>query len=117
MRTAQCVLLLLGSSTIACGGPKAPQTEMASAQSAVRAAEVGGAEEIPKGKLHLKYAREAIAQAAKLMEEKENEEAKRSLQRAQVDAEYALAVAEYEVARTEAKELLEKIEEMMGEVK
>src|SRR5690606_31801014 len=51
--------LLLGLGMLACGGVKAPQTEMATAQSAVRAAEVGGAEEIPKGKLHLKYAREA----------------------------------------------------------
>lgn len=109
--------LLLGLGMLACGGVKAPQTEMATAQSAVRAAEVGGAEEIPKGKLHLKYAREAIQRAASLMEDKKNEEAQRTLARAQIDAEYAVAIAEYETARLEAAALLEKIEEMMGEAK
>jgi hypothetical protein len=90
---------------------------MATAQSAVRAAEVGGAEEIPKGKLHLKYAREAIQRAATLMEEKKNAEAQRTLERAQIDAEYAVALAKYETARLEAAALLEKIEEMMGAAK
>jgi hypothetical protein len=102
---------------MACGGPKAPQTEMATAQSAVSAAEVGGAEEIPKGKLHLKKAREGIDSAAKLMEEKENAEARRLLMRAEIDARYALALANYQEAQKEAAEVLEKIEEMMGAAK
>jgi hypothetical protein len=101
---------------MACG-PKPPQTEMATAQSAVSAAEVGGAEEIPKGKLHLKKAREAIDEAAQLMERKDNAEARRLLMRAEMDARYALALANYDEAQKEAAEVLEKIEEMMGAAK
>jgi hypothetical protein len=97
----------------ACGGAPPPQTQMTAAQSAVRAAEVGGAEELPKGKLHLKYARDQIQQATALMQEKENEEAERILIRAEVDARYALALAEQEEAVQEANDLLTKIDELM----
>jgi hypothetical protein len=89
---------------------------MTAAQSAVRAAEVGGAEELPKGKLHLKYARDQIAEATTLMAEKSKknyEQAELILLQAEVDARYALAVAEHHEAAAEAEALLEKIDEMM----
>lgn len=86
---------------------------MTAAQSAIRAAEVGGAEEIPKGKLHLKYARDQIAEATALMEEKEYEKAELVLSRAEIDAQYALALAQHAEAAAEAEKILEKIDEMM----
>lgn len=86
---------------------------MTAAESAIRAAEVGGAEEVPNGKLHLKYARDQVQQAVKLIEEKEYEAADLVLQRAEVDAEYALALARHQEARAEAQEMLQKIDELM----
>ena len=107
------VFLVGGAMMMACGGTAPPQTQMTAAQSAVRAAEVGGAEELPKGKLHLKYARDQIQEATALMEQKEYEQAERVLLRAEVDAKYALGVAQHEEARLEAEELLESIDALM----
>jgi hypothetical protein len=86
---------------------------LTSAQSAIRAAEVGGAEDVPKGKLHLKYARDQVQEAQKLMEEKEYEAAELVLLRAEADAQYAHALAKHEEARQEAQEILAKIDELM----
>jgi hypothetical protein len=110
-------LFMMGSLLLACGGAKPPQSQLTAAQSAVRAAEVGGAEEIPKGKLHLKFARDQIKQASDLMAEDENEEAARVLQRAEIDAQYALALAQHQEARQEAEKLLERIDELMDGAK
>ncbi len=107
------VALMGGVMMLACGGGTPPQTQMTAAQSAIRAAEVGGAEEIPKGKLHLKYARDQIAEATALMEEKEYEKAELVLSRAEIDAQYALALAQHAEAAAEAEKILEKIDEMM----
>jgi len=106
-------LLLVASFAAACGGAQPPQARVSSAESAVRAAEVGGAEDIPRGKLHLKYARDQIAQAKELMEEKEYEEADLLLQRAEIDAQYALALAREKEAQEESEQVLEEISELM----
>lgn len=105
-------LMCIGAMLAACGGAALPQAELTSAQSAVRAAEVAGAPDVPKGKLHLKYARDQIAEAQALIEEGKNKEAKRVLERAEVDARYAHALAEQEEATIEAEEVLERIEEL-----
>lgn len=97
---------------VACGGAAVPNRELASAESAIRAAEVGGATELPKGELHLKYARDQVASARKLMEEGENEAATLVLERAIVDAELALALAEEEGARREAEVERDRIKEL-----
>lgn len=107
------VSLIGGVLMLACGAGTPPQTQMTAAQSAVRAAEVGGAEEIPKGQLHLKYARDQIVEATALMQEKDYEKAELVLKRAEIDAHYALSVAEHAEAAAEAEALLEKIDEMM----
>jgi len=80
----------------------------------VRAAEVGGAEELPRGELHLKYAKDAIAEAKTLMDKGDNKEATLLLDRATVDAEAALALAEEQEARLAAEEQLERIQELMN---
>lgn len=91
-----------------------PNHQLTTAESAVRAAEVGGAEDLPKGELHLKYARDAIAEARTLMDKGDNKEATLLLERAAVDAEQALALAEEEEARVAAEEQLERIKELLG---
>lgn len=111
--TPVSVSLIGGVLMLACGAGTPPQTQLTAAQSAVRAAEVGGAEEIPKGQLHLKYARDQIVEATALIEEKEYEKADLVLKRAEIDAHYALSVAEHAEAAAEASAVLEKIDEMM----
>lgn len=101
---------------LACGAGAPPQTQMTAAQSAVRAAEVGGAEEIPKGKLHLKYARDQIAEATALIADKSKKNYRKAeliLKRAEIDAHYALAMAQHAEAAAEAEAVLEKIDEML----
>lgn len=105
-------LICMGALLAACGGAALPQAELTSAESAVRAAEVAGAPDVPKGKLHLKYARDQINEAKALIDEGKNKEAKRVLQRAEVDARYAHVLAEQEEAAVEAEEVLERIEEL-----
>jgi uncharacterized protein HemX len=107
-----CVLIVLGALAVGCGGAAVPQAQMTSAETEVRAAEVAGAPEVPKGKLHLKYARDQIEEAKALIEEGKNEEAERVLQRAEIDARYAHSLAEQEEAQQEAQEVLDRIEEL-----
>ncbi len=109
---ARALLLVVGFVT-ACAGAQLPQARLSSAESAVRAAEVGGAEEIPRGKLHIKYARDQIAQAKELIEAKDYEEADLLLQRAEIDAQYALALAREKDAHQESEKILEEIGELM----
>jgi len=106
-------LLLSATVTWACSKGQPPQTQLTAAESAVRAAEVGGGEELPKGKLHLKYARDQIQQANALIAEKKYEEAELLLKRAEIDAHYALALAQHAEAEAEAQEILKRIDELM----
>jgi hypothetical protein len=99
-------------STVACGGAAIPQDRLTAAEAAVRAAEVGGAPDNPKAALHLKYARDQIAEAKKLIEDDENEKAGGLLDRANVDAELALSLARVENARAEAKAALDEVKEL-----
>lgn len=100
-------------SALACGGAAVPQEALSAAQAQAKGAEVGGATEDPKAQLHLKLANEQIERAKKLIADDENEEAARVIDRAQVDAELALALAEEAKARRAAKEA----DEQLGKLK
>lgn len=95
-----------------CGGAAVPQDKLTTAQAAVRAAEVGGAGDNPQAALHLKYARDQIASAQKLIEDDENEAAAALLSRAELDAELALALARVEEAKAEARAARQEINEL-----
>jgi hypothetical protein len=111
MKPAACCvgLALLAS---ACGGGALPQDKLTAAKAAVRAAEVGGAADNPKAALHLKYARDNIAEASELIEEEEHDLAAALLDRAEVDAELALALARVQSARNEAQAALDEVKEL-----
>ena len=87
---ASLLLLVL---TAGCGGATLATGNVATAQAAVRGAQEAGAEQEPKAALHLKMARDQIARAKAAADEGEGEEAGRLLQRAEMDAELALAIA------------------------
>ncbi|HEX2732839.1 MAG TPA: DUF4398 domain-containing protein [Polyangiaceae bacterium] len=105
-------LVAIAMTLMACGGAAVPQDKLTAAEAAVRAAEVGGAPDNPQAALHLKYARDQIAEAQKLIEDDENEAAAGLLDRAEVDAELALALARVEGARAEAQAARNEIEEL-----
>ena len=82
----------------------------------MRAAEVAGAPNDPQGALRVKKAGEAIAHAEKLIKEDENERASYVLERAQVDAELALALAQELTMRGEAEEAQREVAKLKAEV-
>lgn len=108
-------MLALLLTAVGCGGASVPNQQLTTAESAVRAAEVSGAEKLPRGQLHLKYAREQIVEAKNFIEQDENELATYALERAEVDAELALALAQNEKAQRDAQEQLNRIKELMEE--
>ena len=100
-------------SAAACGGAAVPQETLTAAQASAKGAEVGGANDDPKAQLHLKLANEQIEKAKKLIEDGKNEEAARLVDRAQVDADLALALAEQGKALKDAKDA----DEQLGKLK
>ena len=102
---------------IACGGAAIPQDRLTAAEAAVSAAEAGGAHNVPKAQLHLKQAREAIAEAKALIADDENERADEVLKLAEVDAELSLALAREGAAKAEAQEALEQLAKIKEERK
>src|SRR4051812_4438039 len=104
---------LAAASAVACGGAAVPQDALTAAQASVKGADVGGANDDPKAQLHLKLANEQIEKAKKLIEDGKNEEASRLVDRAQADADLALALAEQGKALKDAKDA----DEQLGKLK
>jgi hypothetical protein len=99
-------------SAVGCGGAPVPAERLASAEAATRgAAEVGG-ENVPQAALHLKMARDQIAQAKGFIELGDQDRAALVLARAEVDAELALSLVCESAARAEARAMLAQVEAM-----
>jgi hypothetical protein len=115
---AACGLVVLSSSLAACGGgyPE-PRNQLTASESAVRAAEVAGAQNSPQSALHLKRAREQVESGKALISEGENERAEWVLRRAQSDADLALSLAAEETQRKKATELKEELERLQESVR
>jgi hypothetical protein len=87
-------LVLAGAAIFsACAGSPKPTNELVQAQSALRAAREVGAAEVPEAQLHVQLADEQLRRADKLMNDGDNAEAQRVLERAKADAELAVALA------------------------
>lgn len=104
---AMCTALAVG-----CSNQKAPHTALTEAQSEVSAAEARGAQEVPQASLHLKMAKDAIAEAKQLMEEGQHEEAKAALERANIDAKLAKSLATEEQIKDEAQEQIDRVKSL-----
>ena len=107
---------ILGTIWSACGGAPVPHETLTAAQADVKGAEVGGAAENPKAALHLKLAKDQIALAEKQISDGDNEEAKRTLIRAQADAELAMALAKEVKAQSDASEASEQVGKLHKEL-
>lgn len=109
-------LTALAAVSAACGSAGVRIAQMADAQSAVRAADEIGAERHPRSALHLKLARDQIERARAAIAEGEDAEAARWLERAEADAELAIALARHGRYRAEARRAADRAAELEASV-
>ena len=99
---------------VGCGSMPIP--DPGSPEEWVARAQERGTDKNPEAQLHLKLARDGIAEAKKLKSDKKDDEAKLALLKAEADAEYALALLRRDTAKAEAEELKKKIEALKAEM-
>jgi hypothetical protein len=99
-----------------CGGAALPADRLASAEATTRGAAEIGAEQTPQASLHLKMARDQIAQAKALIKDGDNDRAGYVLSRAEVDAELALALTRETVAQAEANAVMQEARALRQQV-
>ena len=101
-----CALVAFGG----CATGTLPQSQLVETQAAIRGAQEVEASSAPKAALHLQYAEEQLASAQELAED-DPARASRLLQRAEADAELAIALAQEHTLREEAEETRHRIQE------
>lgn len=98
---------------VACGGTlPEPKEGMTQAEAAVRSAAEVGAEKNPQATLHLKYAKDQVDEAKKLVAEGDNGRAEYVLMRARADAELALMLAKANNQKLEAQRATDEVDAM-----
>jgi pyridoxal biosynthesis lyase PdxS len=74
----------------------------------IRAAEEVGAADVPQASLHLQLAKEELEKAKALSKDGEQNQAKSMLERAESDAELAVALSREDAEKTDAQAALER---------
>ena len=97
---------------LACGGTALPAPKVTEAESAVSAAQAVGASNNPRAALHLKMARDQLAEAKTMLRNGDEEEARLVLEGAAADAELALMLTREEQARAAASEATKGVSEL-----
>ena len=117
MRLERLVTLsALGLLSAACSPSTPPTQPLAEAQARMRAAREIGAEQHPDARFHLKLASDQIVEAERLIAEGENTRAALLLERAGDDAAIALAAAKEKRAEAEAKDAIERADQLWKEL-
>jgi hypothetical protein len=106
------VLAFPALALLACGGSALPAPKVTEAESAVSAAQAVGAAENPRGALHLKMARDQLAEAKTLIRNGDEEEARLVLEGAEADAELALMLTREEQARAQATQAAQSVKSL-----
>ena len=114
MRRTGLAVLVLGAGLAACASMPPPHEREANSEAAIRAAREVGAQQNPQASLHLTLAQEQLDKAKGLMRNGDNEEAAFMLQRAQADAELALAMAHESQTQIEAQRVIERARAIGG---
>jgi regulator of protease activity HflC (stomatin/prohibitin superfamily) len=102
-------LALAGCAT----NPAPLQTE--SSTSAIRAAEVVGAGEVPSASLYLQLAKEELDQAQTLSVKGEKERAESLLLRAEADANLAILLSQEQEQKSEATRSMERVRQLRSD--
>lgn len=96
-----------------CASPAVTSKEYSEPRETLAAARQVGTTENQQASLYMQYAEENLAHADKLIAEEEHDRARYYLDRAEADAELALAYAE----RSSTKQELEKLESRIDELR
>lgn len=105
--------LLLLLSVAGCATTQALHTETSTA--AIRSAEELGAPKVPQAALHLQLAKEAMVAATALNEAGDTDEANSLLERAEADAELAVALSRAEADKSAALAAMERVRKLQSE--
>ncbi|MCR9159996.1 MAG: DUF4398 domain-containing protein [Nannocystaceae bacterium] len=97
-----------------CASQQLPQQQMLDTNAALDSAEEIDAGQTPSVDLHIKFAEDQLKIAKSLIEDGKEEEAERMLDRAQADAELALAKARTERSRNAATEAWTEVNELQN---
>jgi len=101
-------LLLTAAAGCAASAPP-PTARVASTEAAIRGAREVGAESVPRASLYVKLSQEQVTKARSAMANDDNIGADLLLQRAQADAELALALTRENTAQAEAKQSIDLV--------
>jgi hypothetical protein len=103
--------------SIACGGSyPEPKDAFSQSEAAIRSASELGAEQVPAASLHLKFAKDQVAEAKKKSDDGDNRRAEYILLRAKADAELALMIAKTARSQQEAKAAEDRVAEIRKKV-
>jgi hypothetical protein len=115
-QTFSTSLALLAIAALGCGGAAIPHEQLASSQASIRAAEEVGANKYPTAKLHLRFAKDQVDRGKALIADDEIEEAKLVLQRAQADADLAIAITKENAVRAEAQQAVSQVQALRQQI-
>jgi hypothetical protein len=107
-----CGGALLVLCAIGCGGAPPPHDAQTDAVASIRSARALGAERNPRASYHLELARENFTRAQNLIAVGDMQRAERLLNRAQADADVAIALTDEGIAAAHAQALRTRIREM-----
>lgn len=99
----------------ACAGDVLPQQQLMDTQGKITSAEELRGDEDPDAKLHLQFARDQVRAAKRMMDDGDEEEAKRMLDRATADADLALLLARTEKLREESRAAQSEVDDLRSD--
>jgi hypothetical protein len=110
-------IVLLGALTTGfvfggCASNPVPPAKVTNTQASISAAEAVGATNNPRAALHMKLAKEQLAQGEQLLRDGDDDEARLVLERARIDAELAMALTREEQAQHQARASMEKVRQV-----
>ena len=107
-------LVPLGVLTLGACASSPPTKELEASSAAIRAAEEVGATKEPNAALHLQLAKEETERARKRFADGDKEGAQRLLQRAEADANLAVALARTQQEQSDARGAMDRVNELKG---
>lgn len=117
MKIAMLALTILFGIVIAGCGSSPAVVDKEASTSAISAAEVVGAADIPSASLYLQLAKEELVKAQGLAEQGDKEQADSMLLRSQTDGELALALSRSDTDKKEATKAIERVQQLQQDNK
>jgi len=115
-RAMVAVPVVLAAAIGGCASTPIPADKYAGAKASIKTSEELGAEQDPQAALHLKLAKEQLAQAKECMKNGDNDSAKMVLDRANADGDAAFNIARADKAKIEAQKTITNIQTQMQQL-